>query len=52
LAKGEFARASENRTYRNIFTAKTLDPGSLGQEGSVRAAGLFEDFPVAALISE
>ena len=52
VGREEVANGSQNRTYRNIFTAKTLDPESSGQEGSLPASALFEDFPVAALISE
>jgi (1->4)-alpha-D-glucan 1-alpha-D-glucosylmutase len=52
VGREESAKASRNRTYRNIFTAKTLDAKSSGQEGSLPASALFEDFPVAALISE
>lgn len=52
LARGELARTGARRSYRNVFTAKTLDPKSFGQDGSLHATSLFEDFPVAALISE
>jgi len=52
VGREEFAKASRNRTYRNIFTAKTVDAKSSRQEGSLQASALFEDFPVAAVISE
>jgi (1->4)-alpha-D-glucan 1-alpha-D-glucosylmutase len=51
LARGDFTKGNA-RTYRNIFTSKTLDPGGAGQDESLPASALFEDFPVAALISE
>ena len=52
VAREDRANASRTGTYRNIFTAKTLDPKTSGQDGSLQASALFEDFPVAALIWE
>jgi (1->4)-alpha-D-glucan 1-alpha-D-glucosylmutase len=48
----ELANENDDRSYRNVFTAKALAPMSSGQRGFLPAAALFELFPVAALISE
>jgi (1->4)-alpha-D-glucan 1-alpha-D-glucosylmutase len=52
VGRGGFANDGAETTYRNVFTGKAFHTGSSGQGGSLLGSALFEDFPVAALISE